>query len=51
MEFRGAADGAGGWLSWLWPKTKAALAGGASAEVAAGWPNTKALGAAEGAGA
>lgn len=34
-EFRGAVDGAGGWLSWLWPKTKA-LAGEASLEAAAG---------------
>lgn len=51
MEFSGAADGAGGWLSWLWPKTKAAFAGGPSPELVAGWPNTKVLEAAEGAGA
>ena len=44
-EFRGAADGAGGWLSWFCPKRKA-LAGGPSLEVAAGWPNMKVLGAA-----
>lgn len=45
VEFRGAADGAEGWLSWLWPKTKAALAAGASVEVDAGCPNMNELGA------
>lgn len=45
VEFRGAAEGAEGWLSWFWPKTKAALAAGASFEVDAGCPNMKELGA------
>lgn len=46
-----AADGAKGWLSWPWTKTKAAFPGGPSPWLVAGWPSTEVLEAADGAGA